>query len=335
MSSSTEKWLPQQPLFTREMLDDIETELAKDGVFITLQRSSGEAIGNFNMCRGVRPGATGLAPGEERTGNVVAFYGERHLQDLKARGTPGIFFPVYNGSVIFRGPNRTVQETRETFARVLLEFRESEEGIAMANLIKTELKGRAVYKVIAFGLGRVGFHRPGVLQSFYEHAAIKVIAGAVEEVSSCPHVSVAVQDPLYTDVCRTVLEEFGLDVVPGFGAKGFAMIDDRTIVLTHHPNFSFREIVADIARPALICMKERELSDVARGFTQNSPDIRADVESVRSRRMLLEYRETSLPASIEQKAFWANTWYVRNNVADSEQRGSNLDTGVVCESPTA
>ncbi|KAI1281711.1 hypothetical protein F5Y07DRAFT_267162 [Xylaria sp. FL0933] len=312
----------QQPLFTREMLDDIETELAKDGAFITLQRSSGEAIGNFNMCRGAGLGARGLAPGEERTGNAVAFYGERYLHDLKRRGTPGVFFPVYNASVVFCGPNRTEHETRETFERVLAEFRESEEGVAMAKLIKTELKGRAVDKIIAFGLGRIGFHCPGVLQSFYEHAAIKVIADAAEEVSSCPHVSVCVQDPLYTDVCRTVLAEFGLSVVPGFGAKGFAMIDDRTIVLVHHPNFPFREIVADIARPALICMKEREVADAAGVFTKASPDdIRADVESVRSRRMLLEYRETSLPDSIEQKAFWANTWYIRNNVADSEQRG--------------
>ncbi|KAI1354396.1 hypothetical protein F5Y01DRAFT_321499 [Xylaria sp. FL0043] len=321
MSSSTERWGFQQPLFTQEMLNDIEAELAKDGVFITLQRSSGEAIGNFNMCRGAGLGARGLAPGEERTGNVVAFYGERYLHDLKRRGTPGIFFPVYNASVVFHGPNRTEQETRETFARILSEFRASEEGIAIANLIKTELKGRAVDKVIAFGLGRIGFHRPGVLQSFYEHAAIKIIADAVEEVSSYPHISASVQDPLYTDVCRAVLEEFGLGVVPGFGAKGFAMIDDRTIVLVHHPNFPFREIVADIARPALICMKEREVADAARVFTKASPDIRADVESVRSRRMLLEYRETSLPDSIEQKAFWANTWYIRNNVADSEQRG--------------
>ncbi|KAI3340221.1 hypothetical protein F4824DRAFT_415123 [Ustulina deusta] len=317
MSSTTD--LPvYQPLYTREILNDIEAELANDGDSIKLQNNSGNTVRSKNTNKGVGLGPRDLAPGCRRPANIVAFQDERDLGRLEARGKADLFFPVYNTTMIFNGPNQTEEETRQAFAQTLQEFESSEEGVAMASLVRTHLKGCTVNKVIAFGLGRIGFLRPGPPQTFYEHAAARVIARAVGEVSSSPNVAVAVQDPLYTDVCKKVLAEFEFDVVEGFGAKGFALVDENTVVLAHHPNFPFRQIIADLARPALICMRAQEPTAAAEPRAAAPellllPDMRADVDSARSRRMLAEeYRAVELPVS-GQRAFWENTWYIRNN----------------------
>ncbi|KAI0428751.1 hypothetical protein F5Y09DRAFT_357428 [Xylaria sp. FL1042] len=307
---SSEKSVDQQPLYTREILNNIEAELANDGVFITLQRSSGNSIGSFNMCRGGKVGASGLGPLKKRTGNIVAFHDERTFQKLKSEGRLEQYFPVVNVTTTFKGPNQTEEETRKMFEEFLFRFEASDEGIAIANLIKTELKGRAINKVIAFGMGCIGIVDQGPFQSYYEHAAALVVAKAAGEVSSCPNVTLLVQDPLYTDVCKKVLREFGFGVIEGFGAKGFALVDDSTIVLAHNPEFPVREIIADIARPALICMKKEEPAN-ATGIVLPLPDDRADVDSVRSRKMLQEYRSVSLPGAAS--AFWENTWYIRES----------------------
>ncbi|TGJ84220.1 hypothetical protein E0Z10_g4517 [Xylaria hypoxylon] len=310
MSSSTTP-SGYKPIYTREILNHIEAELANDGEYIELQNSYGHTAKSKNVNRGI--GRRDLAPGCKGQGNIVAFNDERNLRRLELRGEPSKFFPVYNLSTLFQGANRTKEETRETFAQVLQAFEASEEAAAIARLIKTNLKGCSVDKVIAFGLGRIGFLRPGPSQTFYEHAAAKIVAKAAQEVSSSPKVKLLIYDPLYTDVCKTVLEEFGLDIIQGFGAKGFSLVDDNTIVLAHHPNFPLREIIADIAKPLLISMRAQSPEGPI-----PFPDMRADVDSTRSREMLTGYRGVSLPIS-RQKAFWENTWYIRNEMADPEQ----------------
>ncbi|KAI0974831.1 hypothetical protein F4678DRAFT_485841 [Xylaria arbuscula] len=282
MSSSSASQPVYQRLYTREIFTNIEAELANDGYLFELHNNSGNTAKSKNANRSAGLGAEGLPPGARRTGNIVSFQDERNLRGVQARRRPHLFFPAYNSSTIFEGPNKTEQETRETFARILKEFEESEEGVAIASLVKAQLKGVVVDKIIAFGLGRIGFLRPGPLQSFYEHAAAKVVANAVAEV----------------------LGEFGFDVIEGFGAKGFAIMDNKTVALAHHPSFPFRAIIADIARPALICMREESA-------TAERSLLRADLDTTNSRGMLKEYSGVSLQVSARQKAFWDNVWYVR------------------------
>ncbi|KAI1426307.1 hypothetical protein F5Y12DRAFT_784031 [Xylaria sp. FL1777] len=318
MSSSPIPPSADQPLYTQEILYNIEAELVNDGQYITLQNSSGKTARSMNTNQGEDIGARYLRRGTRSIRNVVAFQDERDLRRLELQGKADMFFPVYNTSMAFSGPNHTEEETRDTFTRILQEFEESEEAAAIAELVKTHLRGRAVNKVIAFGLGRIGFLIPGSSQSFYEHAAARVIANAVGEVSPSTSIALVVQDPLYTDVCKSVLGEFDFDVIEGFGAKGFALIDEHTVVLAHHPSFPLREIIADLGRPALICMKAQE-SMAEWVVVPALPDLRADVDSVRSRRMLQEYQSVALKVSGKQRAFWDNTWYVRNHDADPEQ----------------
>ncbi|KAI0203205.1 hypothetical protein F4808DRAFT_55388 [Astrocystis sublimbata] len=314
MSSSSTPDTGFKPIFTRALLTDIEASLANDGEFIELKNTDGKIFNSKNIYHG--RGTGDLAPGTRERRNLVMFQDERNLRRLQAQDKVERFFPVYNGSTLFTGPELTLEESRALFQQVYEDFEQSEEAEAITDLVYANLRGLDIHKVIAFGLGRVDRVLPGrAPQSFYEHVAVKFLWTIIEEVTSASEVALLVQDPLYcTDVCKTVLEENGFDIIPGYGAQGFGLVDDKTVVLTHHPNFPFRSILADLARPALICMK-RQAAEVngSQPRPLNALDLYADADSERSRKMLEEYSECPLTLhDAKVKAFWDNTWYIRN-----------------------
>ncbi|RYC61054.1 hypothetical protein CHU98_g5165 [Xylaria longipes] len=314
MSSSTTP-PALKPLYTRELLNDIEASLANNGKYIELKNTDGKTFRSENLHRGVRTGD--VAPGRKERRNIVMFHDDRNLKRLQAQGKADQFFPVFNASTLFQGATKTKEEVRATFQGIARAFEASAEAVAITELIRTHLDGCAVDKVIAFGLGRISNIGPGPLSSFYEHAAARVVWKAVQEVSSAPKVALLVQNPLYTDVCKKVLQESDFDIIEGFGAKGFSLTDDNTVVLGHRPSFPLRQIVADLARPALISMRAQTTGDRPTQF-QELPDPRADVDSARSREMLKGYRGISFPIT-RQKAFWENTWYVKILTANQSE----------------
>ncbi|RYP49934.1 hypothetical protein DL768_004470 [Monosporascus sp. mg162] len=86
-----------------------------------------------------------------------------------------------------------------------------------------------------------------------EHAVALTVAKAIEEMGG-ESVAVCSQEPQYTSVFKKVLkEEFGIQVIEGFGARGFTLVDGRTFVLAHNSSICVREIIADLARPAGMC----------------------------------------------------------------------------------
>ncbi|KAI1195287.1 hypothetical protein F5X97DRAFT_308606 [Nemania serpens] len=318
-----------KPLYTREILNQAEAALASNEEYIEVKNTEGKTTRIKNVERSVEP--RDIPPGSKGWRNIIAFRDERNLQRLEIIGKPEEFFSVYPYTTLFHGANRTEAETRSTFKAVIEEFEASEEAAAITNLIMTHLKGCSVNKIIAFGLGRIGFVRPGPPQTYYEYAAARVVARAVQVVSSSPTVLLA-QDPMYTSVCKKILDEFGIDVIEGYGAKGFSLLDDDTLVLAHHPSFPLREIIADLARPAMICMKPALALSSSSSSHRPYPDVRADVDSQRSRKMLEEYRRVTLPCSI-QRAFWGNTWYVRKPRAAARQITAREGPATVATTP--
>ncbi|KAM0274356.1 hypothetical protein ACHAQH_007922 [Verticillium albo-atrum] len=60
------------------------------------------------------------------------------------------------------------------------------------------------------------------------------------------------QDPDYTERTEGLLRDRGFSIVGSFGAEGFAEIDDETVVFSAYVEAPLKQIIADIARPALI-----------------------------------------------------------------------------------
>ncbi|KAL0935191.1 uncharacterized protein CTRU02_209782 [Colletotrichum truncatum] len=58
------------------------------------------------------------------------------------------------------------------------------------------------------------------------------------------------QEPDYTHISRRFLQNHDFTVLDG--VKGFLEVDDTTLVFTCSPNVPVKQIVAELARPAII-----------------------------------------------------------------------------------
>ncbi|KAK6956794.1 hypothetical protein Daesc_002074 [Daldinia eschscholtzii] len=171
------------------------------------------------------------------------------------------------------------------------------------------------------------------VQSFREYAYLLTVAKALNDRKAAGEEQVAIylQDPTYTSVCKEVLSrDFGFRIISGYGAHGFAMVDENTLVAAHHPNFPLREIMADIARPAAMCWPFWGKDDFDRLPTRNKV-IAADIETDRVRAMLKEYQDVPIPGTRPknntrqsefniawlEEPFHDSKWYVRKSKVSS------------------
>jgi hypothetical protein len=59
-----------------------------------------------------------------------------------------------------------------------------------------------------------------------------------------------VQDPWYTTIDKEILRKAGLEVIDD--PCGWLEVDEQSVVLSIAPNVSTKEIIADLARPAIV-----------------------------------------------------------------------------------
>lgn len=105
-------------------------------------------------------------------------------------------------------------------------------------------------------------------RSMTQHAAALTLATLFGELIGTEPLPVLVQDPAYTPESKQVLTEVGFEVVGGLGALGFTHVDDDTVVMSCSPDVPVKQVVADIARPAvLIWNKVRPLSEESSEWT--------------------------------------------------------------------
>ncbi|KAI1175136.1 hypothetical protein F4777DRAFT_579261 [Nemania sp. FL0916] len=304
---------PTDPLYTKEMLYQIEASLATgDDRTVDLMNVGGEIVQEeLEECDTTPRDMEGWGLVSDQY--IVGFLNEQYGGFRETEDFVSIWAPTN----LYFEPNKTEQETQELFTTVLKEYEASEEAAALTDLIKSQLKDTAVNKVMGFGLGSPGFTQPALfeiwlkvkdksnfaLSNFVDYAAALVVARAVAEMNGSDVVPpVLVQDPAYTPVCKQVLTASGFEIIECFAGKGFTLVDENTIVLSHNPDFPFRGIIADLARPAAICMRHQHGPD-------ESNDT-ADPDNPRSKKMLEMYREVTLPFE-EQRAFYHNVWYIR------------------------
>ena len=67
---------------------------------------------------------------------------------------------------------------------------------------------------------------------------------------SRPEIKCFAQDPAYTPVDKQILHENGITVVDD--PRAFLEVDEASVLISAFPDIPVRQIVADIARPALI-----------------------------------------------------------------------------------
>ncbi|KAK3291385.1 uncharacterized protein B0H64DRAFT_47656 [Chaetomium fimeti] len=217
------------------------------------------------------------------------------------------------GEVVPEAPIRPAPETRA----ILQQEKAKWDASAACRKLTATLQGMAdagrlphVDKVVAFAC-----NRPSVVERAErvaaEHAVVLSIRDFFARRSPTTTVQCYAQDPLYEDVDREVLGELGMTVLEH--PRGFLEVDESAVVFAQAPGVAVRQIVADIARPAVmvwdrVCEIPREgASWVGRG--EQIP--RSDNISPRVEEMIKDY--TELPFTSDLAGFGSLlAVYVRN-----------------------
>ncbi|KAK1690214.1 hypothetical protein BDP55DRAFT_755775 [Colletotrichum godetiae] len=122
-----------------------------------------------------------------------------------------------------------------------------------------------VTKVVCFGLGALlpnicrtcglclnsvhcKIHKTTRSRTFTQHAAAVSIMLMLRQQN--PHLQCYSQEPEYSPECRNILR--GLDIIVVDGHKGFLEVDDRTLVISIKPAVPVKQIITELARPAVI-----------------------------------------------------------------------------------
>lgn len=88
-------------------------------------------------------------------------------------------------------------------------------------------------------------------RSRIQHSIALTIADACRN-NGRKAIQLLAQDPDYSVEAMEFLEKNGFKIVGQFGAGGFADIDEDSVVFSPFVNAPVKQIIADIARPALI-----------------------------------------------------------------------------------
>jgi SRR1 len=88
-------------------------------------------------------------------------------------------------------------------------------------------------------------------RSAFQHALLLTLQDVLGKKEGNPeNISCYAQDPCYTDSDKSVLEAAGIRVLEH--PEAFLEIDDSSVVISSCPNVPVRQIVSDLARPALM-----------------------------------------------------------------------------------
>lgn len=164
---------------------------------------------------------------------------------------------------------RPLEECLQAFDDLMAAWRKSDSFKHLFKVFSTLSIPSNIDKIICFGLGSVTAYsnlptyraRPVEElvtgtgpRGVHHHLAILLASILQERFGS--RVQLYAQDPGYYDTDVEVLTRNGFRIVGQYGAEGYAMIDERTLVFSWFCEVNTREVIADLARPAVIIVNE-------------------------------------------------------------------------------
>jgi hypothetical protein len=130
------------------------------------------------------------------------------------------------------------------------------------SLLSSFAKEHQINKIVGFALGSMCYLDRGqdeeklyhCKRSASQHALQLTIKDWLHErdrgTEMAGSIASYVQDPGYTDIDKEILTEAGLEVIDD--PRGWLEVDEQTVLLSIAPNVPTKEIVADLARPAIV-----------------------------------------------------------------------------------
>ncbi|KAI1648939.1 uncharacterized protein F4817DRAFT_314232 [Daldinia loculata] len=209
---------------------------------------------------------------------------------------------------------------------------------------------RKINKVVCFALGDMapmscydsrytahGSETANKKFSMNQHA-VALTMGAAFRSTTAANVEILAQDPDYSPTSKALLKNLGISVVGEHGAGGFSEIVDDSVVFFCYPTFPMSEIIADIARPAMIIGNGRThvLNNTTYGarthadtaafevFQRRQP-YPSNAETPRTREMWKDYTEHDFkimdPDRLTLMGLESLKIYIRNDVTGDADKG--------------
>lgn len=122
------------------------------------------------------------------------------------------------------------------------------------------VKISSINKVIGFGLGSISqiwsdeqFHH----RTAWQHALLATVQKTIEDKQGNEtSVKAYTQDPSYFPADHIALANAGIEVLED--PHGFVKVDNETVVISIGPSICVKQIIADLARPAILIWEKED-----------------------------------------------------------------------------
>jgi hypothetical protein len=157
------------------------------------------------------------------------------------------------------------------FKRSILTWEESEAYKQLKSTLISANAACEIQKVVGLACGPISLGEQYFLahRSAFQHALLLTVRDLLQDKDKKVKDGIAcyAQDPAYTSIDKSVLEECGIRVLDDPGA--FLEIDDSSVVFSCAADLPVKQIVIDLARPAILIwdrVTEEEEGDLYMGI---------------------------------------------------------------------
>ncbi|KAJ5729664.1 uncharacterized protein N7483_004172 [Penicillium malachiteum] len=115
------------------------------------------------------------------------------------------------------------------------------------SILRSVVSNHEIDNIIGFACGSIALEANE--QCAVQTALLLTVRNWLKERDQDKRIPCYLQDPMNTDVDREVLADWDVEILDD--PRGWLKVDERSVVLSVAPNVPVKEIIADIARPAI------------------------------------------------------------------------------------
>jgi hypothetical protein len=136
----------------------------------------------------------------------------------------------------------------QNFRKKSLAWEESETCKNFKSTLSSFASGHDINKIVGLACGSLAL--PNNDSAASQTSLLVTVRSWLKEKNQDKNVFCYIQDPMNTPVDKEVLADVGFEMIDD--PRGWLEVDERSVVLSVAPNVPVKEIIADIARPAIL-----------------------------------------------------------------------------------
>ncbi|KAF9895137.1 hypothetical protein FE257_000039 [Aspergillus nanangensis] len=345
-TANIDKWYDAGvPLFSRESLQEIQDRLQgplKAGDMIKVKGMDGEVyqykvkVGEkrSSYCMDIDPETGDGSETEQLVHYVMGLPIPKYtpIQHLKDNLTHGSLESAYCSLSI---ANRMhcldqhensldrLEDSLELFNSSKRAWEQSDSWKQIQTTLSTVRLPTKIRKIVGMACGPFAIQSayPGVPRSAVQHAFLLTLKKyLMENDMACDEIPCYAQDPAYTEADHRVLGTYDIEVVDD--PRGFLELDHDSVLFCCAPNIAVKQVVTDIARPAILIWCKVEDADPDPEYRYTDPD------SSRVRKMINEgYDEFPFPD--DDNFTCMRIYVIRRGLGTEEVLNNGEDSGVI------